>query len=337
MKVVVTGGAGYVGAVVTSHLLAMGMEVTVLDALLYGGEPLLAFLPHPGFRFIVGDVRNPDDIRKAVAGADAVVHLAAIVGETACAIDEQLAESVNYGGVETTLSMAAASGVGRFLFVSTCSNYGMSDPNHAADEDAPLRPLSQYARSKVKAEALVVPLRRPPESGPACPSSVSALVFRFGTICGLSPRMRFDLLVSDMARAAILGESIRIFAPAAWRPFLHIRDAARAVELALNAPADRIAGKVFNVVGENCQKQYLADLVRKHFPKADVQVTLKQADLRDYRVTGDRIRTELGFTPQFSVEEAFLETAAAVADGVFREPRWPGYSAVPLTPSFPIS
>lgn len=320
MKILVTGGAGYIGAVLTGHLLANEIETAVFDRLVYGGESLLAYFAHPLFRFLPGDVRRPEQLAEAIAGADAVVHLAAIVGEAACALDEKDAWSVNYGGTETVLAAARKAGVPRFLFVSTCSNYGISNPGEIADETYPLRPISEYARAKVAAEQHVLT-----NSGDVC-----ALGLRLGTICGLSPRMRFDLLVSEMARSAVLGDPIRVFAPAAWRPFLHIRDAARAIQTCLEAPEDRVRGKIFNVVGENCQKEHLAKLVLKHYPHASIEITEKQADLRDYRASGERIRRDLGFTTRLTVEDAFVETAAAVSAGVFRDPRWAGHSAVPL-------
>lgn len=320
MKVAVTGGAGYIGSVVTAYLLANGMEVTVLDSLVYGCESLVAFFGHPRFRFLKGDVRQREDLAEAFTGADAVVHLAAIVGESACAINETDAWETNYGGTEAVLAAARACGVPRFIFVSTCSNYGISDPGEIATEDFPLRPISQYARAKVAAEQHVLA-----ESGDLC-----ALVLRFGTICGLSPRMRFDLLVSELARSAALEDPIQIFAPLAWRPFLHVGDAARAIAACLEAPEDLLRGQIFNVVGENCQKKHLADLVWKHYPDARISITEKRADLRDYRASGERIQRRLGFASRLTVEDAFLETAAAVSAGVFRDPRWAGHSAVPL-------
>lgn len=323
MKVAITGGAGYLGTVVTGHFLAGGQQVTVVDRLVYGGESLLGFYGYPGFRFRKGDVRERDFLTQAFSGAEAVVHLAAVVGEPACALDEPGAWSVNYGGAECSLAAARDAGVDRFVFVSTCSNYGISNPGETADEDYPLRPISQYARSKVEAERHVLK-----NAGSLC-----AVVLRLGTICGLSGRMRFDLLVAEMARSAVLREPIRVFAPAAWRPFLHIRDAARAMADCLRAPVAQVRDRIFNVVGENCQKAQLADLVRKHYPDTSINITDKQPDLRDYRATSERIRRELGFATQFTVEDAFLETAAAVSDGVFRDPHWAGHSAVPWEPA----
>lgn len=322
MHVAVTGGAGYAGAVLTAHLLEVGLEVTVVDRLVYGGEALLPFLAHPRCRLVVADVRDRRALEEAFAGAAAVVHLAAVVGEAACALAEAVAEEINVGGTETALEAARRSGAGRFLLVSTCSNYGISEPGEIADEDAPLRPLGLYAETKVAAERAVL------GSG-----SPGACVLRFGTLCGLSPRMRFDLLVNELARAAALGEAIRIFAPLAWRPYLHLRDAARAVERCLTAAAGRIDARVFNVVGENLQKRHLVELVRRHVPQLAVQVEERTPDRRDYRVRDERIRRELAFAATRTVEDAFLEIHQAVASGVFRDPGWSGHSAIPEDPS----
>ncbi len=315
--VVVTGGAGYVGSVVVGHLLLAGASVIVVDTQAGGGEALLGFAGHPRFSLAVGDVRDPDVLRRTFGRARAVVHLAAVVGEPACQINAGVARAINLDGTLTALRCAEDAGLDRFVYVSTCSNYGVSSPDSLADEDAPLRPLGVYAQSKVAAEQAVL------GHGGALPR----VVMRFGTICGLSGRMRFDLLVNEMARAAVLGDEISVFAPDAWRPYLHIRDAARAVEWALGP--DVPLGRVFNVVGENVQKRGLIDLVRRHYPGASIALTDRAPDLRDYRVSGERV-TRAGFTPGLIVEDAFLEMAAAVAAGAFVNPRSAEYAAAPV-------
>jgi len=322
MRILITGGAGYVGSCLVPLLLARGFAVTVFDKLLFGAEPLLANRLNPAFRLVKGDVRDRAALAAAMADAQAVVHLAAIVGEDACAIDEQASWSINCGGTEAVIAAALDSGIERLLYVSTCSNYGVSAANALASEDSALNPLTLYARSKVEAEKRVLgnavrPVR---------------CVLRLGTICGIAPRMRFDLLISDAARAAVTGQPIEIFAPEAWRPFLHVRDAARAIELCLKAEGDRIDGSVFNVVGENIQKRQIAEMVGRHFPTAAVVVNARKPDLRDYRVDGSRIGNLLGYKAELSVEDAFTETAEAILSGVFRDPTWPGYAANAFSP-----
>lgn len=321
--IVVTGGAGYVGSRIAAHLLATGYAVTVFDKLVYGAEALLPFHRHERFKLVRGDVRDREAVAAALAGIDAVVHFAAVVGEPACAVDPDQSWSINVDGSKTVLAAAGAAQTARLIFVSTCSNYGVAKPGEIATEDSPLTPLSDYASAKVECEKLVLAAAPPPAS----------TVLRFGTICGLSGRMRFDLLVSEMAKKCSRGERIDIFSPDAWRPFLHIVDAARAIDHVLKSSSKQTASRVFNVVGENLQKRGLAELARRHFPKIDIVVTDKSPDLRDYRADGSKITRELGFKPVHTVEEAFRETAQAVSDGVFRDPDWRGHSAIPLDPT----
>lgn len=327
MRVLVTGGAGYVGSRVTAHLLAQGADVTVFDNLTFGGQGLLPFVGSRSFRFVRGDICDTAAMARIMPGHDAVVHLAAIVGEDACGIDPQLTEKVNRDAAIAVLDVAERAGATRFLFFSTCSNYGLSDAGVLADEDSELRPLSLYARTKVAVERHILEK----------PNSISATVLRLGTICGLSARMRFDLLIGDMGRAAATGKPIDIYKPDAWRPFLHVADAGRVTEHVLRADRNRVAGRVFNVVGDNYQKRALMELVHKYFPAAEIRVTDAQPDNRDYRVSGARIEHELNFLTRHTVEQAFVETATAVGDGVFVDPFWPGHSAVPIPATLPLA
>lgn len=323
MHILVTGGAGYLGSRVTAHLLQAGYSISVFDKLIYGAEALLPFHRHAGFRLIRGDVRDAEAVAAALIGIDVIVHFAAVVGEAACAVDTKEAWSINVDGSKCVHSAARAAKVPRFVFISTCSNYGVAKPGELATENSALNPLSDYARAKVVCEEFVMAEAPPPAS----------VVLRFGTICGVSARMRFDLLVSEIAKKCAIGQKIDVFSPDAWRPFLHIADAARAIECILNSPSNQTARRVFNVVGENYQKRGLVELARRHFPNVEIEVTDKIPDLRDYRVDSSRIANELGFRPLYTVEDAFCETAQAVKDGVFRDPDWPGYSAIPLDPA----
>lgn len=320
MRVLVTGGAGYVGSRLVADLIGAGAEVRVFDRLVYGGEALLPFFGHKHFQFIAGDIRNPDALASAMRGVDAVVHLAAIVGEQACALDEKAAVAINRDAALAALRLAEEQGVRRFVFLSTCSNYGISSPDSLADETAELKPLSLYARTKVEVEQACLGHN----------GKMAVTVLRLGTICGLSGRMRFDLLISEMASAAAQQKQIEIYKPEAWRPFLHVADAARAIRHVLGSDTERVAKRVFNVVGGNFQKRMLLDLVLSHFPATPSVVTDAKPDNRDYRVSAARIEQELGFKPIHTIEDAFVETAAAVKAGVFHDTGWPGHSAVPL-------
>ena len=319
-NVLVTGGAGYLGSRVTAHLLVAGYHVTVFDKLVYGGEALLPFNRHERFRLVRGDVRDRHAVAAALAGIDAIVHFAAVVGEPACSVDPEQSWSINVGGSKAVLAAAHTAETARLVFISTCSNYGVSKPGELATEESPLNPLSDYACAKVECEKMILTAAPPP----------AATVLRFGTICGLSGRMRFDLLVSEIAKKCALREKIHIFSPNAWRPFLHIADAGRAIDHILKSSSNKTARRVFNVVGENYQKRGLVELARRHFPDVEIAVTDKNPDLRDYQVDGSRITRELNFEPRYTVEDAFCEAAEAIGKGVFRDPDWRGHSAIPF-------
>lgn len=319
MRILVTGGAGYVGSRVSAHLLEAGHDVIVLDRLLYGGEGLLAFIGHPRLRFVKADVRDENAVKAALDRVHAVVHLAALVGEEACLVDRAATTAINRDATQSLVGWASAFSVERLIFISTCSNYGISDPDKPADEDAPLSPLSFYAETKVEAERIVL----------KGAGDLSACVLRFGTICGVSPRMRFNLLVNQFARDASVGRAVTIHGPDAWRPFLHILDAAEAIRQCLEADRERIRGQVFNVVGENCQKRRIAHLVRTHFLGVEVREYATASDRRDYRVLAERITNRIDFRTRRTVEDAFVEVGTAVRSGVFRNPFDPVYEALP--------
>lgn len=318
-RVLLTGGAGYVGSQIASRLLAQGYAVRVFDQMYYGGEAALSFAGFDRFELVAGDVRNADALIEASRGCDHVVHMAGIVGEPACNADRESAWAINRGAIGNVLAACKAVKPERLLFISTCSNYGVSQPNVTATEDTELNPISDYSRAKVECEALVLQNSHTP-----------ATVVRLGTICGLGGRMRFDLLISEMCKLAVQGRPIDIFGPDAWRPFLHIKDAGRVVDCVLSASLDRVAGRVFNVVEANYTKRDLVAILQRFIPDVDVVITDKKPDLRDYRVSADRIREELGFTPAHTIEDAFKETIEAVRQGFFRNPDWAGHSAIPL-------
>jgi nucleoside-diphosphate-sugar epimerase len=251
---------------------------------------------------------------------DAIIHLAGIVGEPACNVNQPFAWSVNHDAVKTVLQSAQEAGITRLVEVSTCSNYGVAEPNSEVDEDGSLHPIADYAEAKVAGEREVLSANGLP----------IVTVLRLGTICGVSARMRFDLLVNEMAREAALDRQIAIYAPSAWRPFLHIDDAAEAMLSVLQADPISINRCVFNVVGENHQKSGLVAIARSFYPDLKVTIVDKKPDLRDYRVSGRRIKAAIGFVPRHNVADAFREVTTAVREGMFVDPDWPGHSAIPL-------
>ena len=311
----VTGGAGYVGVPVVEQLLASGRRVRVLDTLRWGGESLLGVWSHPDFELMKGDVTNPADRARALDGVDSIVHLAAIVGDPACKQEPELAERINLDATKSLYDEAGAGGVKDFVFVSTCSNYGVADPSQLATEESPLNPASHYARTKVAAEQYL--LQR--LGGPA------ATVLRLATVFGVAPRMRFDLTVNEFAREAALGRPLEIFAELLWRPYVHVDDVALAIRLLLEAPEARRRGQVFNVghTAENYQKKTLGDLLTARVPSFPITIVPKGNDPRSYRVSFDKIASQLGYTPKHTVPDGIDEVLELVKSGLIEDPDHP--------------
>lgn len=310
--VLVTGGAGYIGSVVTRDLLARGYQVVAADALLFGGESLLDLLSHPAFRFSKTDISDAGQVDELFARHtfDGVVHLASIVGDPACKAQPELAERTIWDGSRNLFETCERHGVERFIFASTCSNYGKVEGQEIVDEEAPLRPVSLYAELKVKFEQCLLERSTP----------VNFTVLRFATVYGLSLRPRFDLTVNEFVRDALLRGELEIYGPQFWRPYCHVSDIARAVVLVLESTLDLVSGRTFNVGAndENYRKQMIADEIGKQIP---VKITMveRSEDPRDYRVNFHRIRA-LGFEPRLRLADGIEEIAGAVGDGLIADP-----------------
>jgi nucleoside-diphosphate-sugar epimerase len=313
MKLLVTGGAGYIGSTLVRLLLENGHQVRVLDSLMYGGDSLLGCWPNPKFEFIKGDIRDESALDAAVRGVEAVVHLAAIVGDPACARDPEETRAVNLEASLSLLGKSRAAGVERFIFASTCSNYGrMDDPSQLADETWELRPVSLYAETKVAVEEAILDLQS---------TDFTPTVLRFATVFGVSPRMRFDLTVNEFTLDLITKEELVVFGEQFWRPYAHVADIARAVVQVLGESVDKIGNQVFNVgsTEQNFQKQQLVDLIKPYAPYASIEYVERTEDPRDYRVSFEKIKKVLRFEIEHSVEDGIREVAQLIRDGLISD------------------
>jgi nucleoside-diphosphate-sugar epimerase len=317
--VTVIGGAGYVGSLVVERLLRDGKSVTVMDALMFGDDGLRRVADHPDFAFVHGDLRDIEAVVRACAGADAVIHLGALVGDPACALDEATTLAINRDATVTTARVSRALGVRRFLFASTCSVYGASD--ELLTEESALAPISVYAQSKADSEAALLPM-----SG----GDFHTTVLRFGTLFGQSRRDRFDLVVNLLAARAITDGEITISGGDQWRPFVHVADCADAVVTCLYAPEPIVSGRIFNVGSDalNRQLRDVGELIRDIVP--DVRVVFAESATAEanYRVSCERIATELGFQPRRTLIDGIREIQAAVRAGVIDDYNDARYSNV---------
>lgn len=320
--VLVTGGAGYIGSVLTRLLLAQNYRVTVIDTLAFGGESIVELLNDSHFTFIKGDFRDPSLIDEVLVDIDYIAHLAAIVGDPACAVNPELTRSVNLEGSKFLYTKACEHNVKRFVFASTCSNYGkMKDNDEYVNEESELAPVSLYAETKVAFEKFLLEHE---DSGciPTC--------LRFSTVYGLSPRLRFDLTVNEFTRDIALGRELIVFGEQFWRPYCHVVDLSRSVLHVFDANETLVANEVFNVGDtlENYQKKMIIDEITKVIPDAKVKYVNKKEDPRDYRVNFDKIKNVLGFEISKTVPEGVSQIAQLIRDGIIADPDNEKYSNV---------
>jgi nucleoside-diphosphate-sugar epimerase len=320
--IVVTGGAGYIGVPLSLGLAGSGRKVRAPDVLLHDQRDVVAALEEAGVELIQGDIRDAAVRERALTGADAVVHLAAIVGDPACARDPELSRQVNVEGSRSLAEDAERLGVKRLVFASTCSNYGrMADPTTPIDEEGVLAPVSLYAEQKVSIEKGL--LARNGNLRPTC--------LRFATVYGVAPRMRFDLTVNEFTRDLWSGRKLEVFGEQFWRPYVHVRDAGRAIRTVLDAPVESVGGAVFNVgrSGENYRKLDLVEEIRKLTDNGEVSYVRRDEDPRDYKVSFDKIRNVLGFETEMTVPDGIAEVIAALEENRFGDPFDGHYRNVP--------
>ena len=319
--VLVIGGAGYIGSALLPKLLQRGHRVRLLDRLFYGTNPIRGVLDHPNLEIAQADFRQIEKIVECMQDVDAVIHLGAIVGDPACALDRDLTIEVNLMATRTIAEVAKGSGVRRFIFASTCSVYGASEGKELLDEHSPLNPLSLYAVSKLASENILMNMAS---------DSFSPTSLRFSTIYGLSGRTRFDLVVNLLTAKAVMDGEITIQGGDQWRPFLHVDDAALSVLHTLEAPRSTMHREVFNVGSDeqNYTIQQIGELIQQFIPAAELIKSSTGADRRDYKASFAKIRHTLGFMPQWKVEDGIRQVIHVIKRGEVTDYREAKYSNV---------
>jgi nucleoside-diphosphate-sugar epimerase len=323
--ILVIGGAGYIGSHAVDLLLKRGKSVRVLDRLMYGRESLAEFVGHPGFDLIEGDVTDIAKLTEAMKGASAVVHLAGLVGDPACAVDPTFTRHTNIIATRMAKDVAQAMGIHRFVFASSCSVYGISE-REVSETDA-LNPVSMYAQTKIDSERELLTALR---------DEFYVTVLRFATVFGDSKRPRFDLVGNLFTAQAMTDGLLTVIGPDQCRPFIHVRDLARAIVMVLDADPIRVQNQIFNVGDErlNMTILQLAEKVRSvclRYRNVELYVSENPKDLRNYVVSFKKIQSVLGFQAMTLIEPGIDEMALAFHDGRYRNYRDQVYSNVAMT------
>lgn len=305
--ILVTGGAGYVGAVLVPKLLTIGYVVKIVDRYLFGET----VKRHGGLIQIHADLRDKKKIREALEGVDAVIHLAAISNDPSFELDPDLAKTINFDATRFLIDEARDRGIRRFIFASSSSVYGIKKEKEVT-EDLPLEPLTDYSKYKALAEEYLL-TRQTKDFVP--------VILRPATVCGYSKRMRLDLTVNILTINALVNGSMTVFGGSQKRPNIHIKDMADAYCLVLGLADERVAGQVYNVGYENYTVMELARMVKRVVSDETIEITIKPTtDLRSYHISSKKIERALGFKPAFSLEEAIHDIQEAYTKGYLSDP-----------------
>jgi len=304
-KIFLTGGAGYVGAVLVPKLMAKGYQVKVLDLYMFGEDVLSSEKDHPGLVQIKGDIRNRKLLEKEIPGYDTVIHLACISNDPSFELDPALAKSINYDAFLDLVDVSKKAKVKNFIYASSSSVYGIKEELDVT-EDLPLEPLTDYSKYKAECEKVLMA---------AADKDFIITIVRPSTVCGYSPRLRLDLTVNILTNQAVNKGKITVFGGEQKRPNLHIQDMCDAYLFLLEQPDERIHKKIYNIGFQNLKVKEIAEVVRKTIdPKIPIEFTPTN-DLRSYHVSSKKIKEELGFEAKRTVEEAVLDLKKAFAEG----------------------
>lgn len=311
-KILLIGGAGYIGSVVTKHLLECGYKVRCLDLLLYeNNECVIPHLMDENYEFIYGDFTDPKTVTHALIGITDVIILGGLVGDPITKKYPDISQKINHSGMLSLIDSLNNNGLNKVIFISTCSNYGIVASNNLADENCELTPLSLYAKAKVAIEEHLCSLRGKIDYSPT--------ILRFSTAFGLSPRMRFDLTVNQFARELYSGEEVLVYDPETWRPYCHVKDFSLALQRVLESPLELVSFEIFNAGGDknNFTKRMVVDTVKKFIPHAKIRFQEKGSDPRDYRVNFKKIREVLHFEPKYTIDDGVAEIIKALDQKIF--------------------
>jgi nucleoside-diphosphate-sugar epimerase len=307
-QVLITGGAGYVGAVLVPKLLKAGYSVKVVDLYLYG-EVFEAYKNDPKLKEIKGDIRDVELLKREIPGTDAVIHLACISNDPSYELNPSLGKSINYDAFIPLVAISKKNKVKRFIYASSSSVYGVKETLNVT-EDLPLEPLTDYSKYKALCEDVLTQEQT---------WEFVCLIVRPATVCGYSPRLRLDLTVNILTNHAVTNRKIKVFGGAQKRPNLHIEDMTDFYLEALKWPDDKIAGKIYNVGYENHTVSDIANIVKKNVGFNDIEIVVEPTnDNRSYHVSSEKVKRELGFVPKHTIDDAVRDLKKAFDQGAIK-------------------
>jgi len=313
-QVLIIGGAGYIGSVLTKMMLTYGFRVRVLDKLIYDNAPAVSYLlEDENFSFIKGDFGDSNILEKALDGINDVVLLASLVGDPICKKYPELARTVNLDYAKNLFQKLNNRNISRFIFTSTCSNYGLRNDDTPANEKSDLNPQSLYAQTKVAFEKFILENLHKVDFSPT--------ILRLSTAFGISPRMRFDLTISEFTKDLALGKELLVYDEDTWRPYCNVADISDAIIKALEMPKEKVFGEVFNIGSDrnNYTKKMIVDLAQKHIKNAVVNYKKGGMDPRNYIVSFEKAKNVMGFNPMFSAEDSVIHLINAMDNGLFAD------------------
>jgi nucleoside-diphosphate-sugar epimerase len=314
-RILITGGGGYIGSVLTRKLLQLGYEVAIIDTFLFTDIGIKDLWHHPFLSVAKADIRDVGSLRDSLAGVDFVIHLAAIANDPSAELDPQLTRQVNLESYPALLDESIRAGVKRFINISSIGVYGINFTNNVTEEDS-LNPLTEYALCKAKSEEVVRQYN----------GKLTTVSLRCGTVCGWSPRMRFDLSTNTLTAYAIINGKLSIWGGDQKRPQIHIEDMTDFVIGLLTVSCEKIGGQVFNAAGFNTTVMEIAEIIKEEMRGAlEVTNGPPRSDERSYHVSSEKIARELGFTMKKNIRDAVADIIRAYEKRLWRNPDDPLY------------
>jgi nucleoside-diphosphate-sugar epimerase len=313
MNILLIGGGGYIGNVVSEFFLKKNYDITIIDNFIYKHNPSIAKIKKfSKLKILEESIIQIDLFEKNLKNYDAVVLLAGLVGDPITKKYPEYSNEINFKGVQNLIDVILKNQVKKFIFISTCSNYGLIKDNELATENFKLDPKSLYAKQKVEAEKYIMKFKKRTDS--------IVSILRFATAFGVSERMRFDLTVNEFVMNLHLGKRLLVYDPDTWRPYCHVVDFARLIEIVLNSTNSLVNFEIFNAGGDfnNCTKRMLVDKINNHYESSKIEFQQKGPDPRNYRVDFSKVKNRLNFIPKYSIDDGILEIKDYLNSNTFK-------------------